>query len=163
MQDHRQAVFARQQELLAVKMLLALAQRALCQGRHKIIEADFAHRNQPGVGFSQGKFGVEQGQVTLLRLADKQRVNAQRITVPKIVRQCPYGRKVSHPDRRQNAMRHAGGRCPCPHGNTVPVEVLGIEVAMGIYPAGHIPIMPDRPPAAMTPRMPEEYAGLRQT
>mgnify|MGYP006182720631 CR=1 FL=1 len=42
-------------------------------------------------------------------------------------------------------------------------ELGCIEVAMGIYPARHVPIMPDRRPAAMPPRMPEEYAGLRQT
>ena len=49
MENDRQAVLARQFELLAVEILLARSHGALHQLRYKIIESDFSHRDQARV------------------------------------------------------------------------------------------------------------------
>ncbi len=61
MQDHRQAMPVRQQQLLAVEELLAIA----VQPRHEMVEPDLAHRHQPRVVAQRGQLPVELGQVLL--------------------------------------------------------------------------------------------------
>ena len=74
-------MFARQFELLAVKILLALAHRALQQRRLEVIEADFTDRHQARIVSQKAQLRIQRQQIGILRLGHAQRMNAQRIAV----------------------------------------------------------------------------------
>ena len=87
-------------------MLLALAQGADTQLRHKKIEPDFSHGNQPRVVPVLRQRSVQAVQVIVLRTADVQGVNAQAIAVATRMGQLAHCIEVANLDRRQHAMNY---------------------------------------------------------
>ena len=68
---------------------------------------------------------------------DPQRMPAQRVAVPELVRQQAHRLEIAGLDGRQHGM-HDAGRCRTfAHRRPVSVELGRIEVAMGVDPAIH--------------------------
>ena len=136
-QDHRQAVFARQLQLFPVKVFLTLAQGARTHLRHKEIQANFANCHQLRVIAMQVQLCVQLGQVSVLGSFHAQRVNAQRIAVASVVRQTAHRVKIGHPDCWQDAISYFLYSCLCTDDKGFRAKLWCIQVAMGIYPGGH--------------------------
>ena len=102
MQDHGQAVTARQQELFAVKKFLARR----IQAGHEIIQPDLADRHQPRVVLRVGQGLVQPVQVIGRGAARAQRMDTQGVAVAVAMGQFTHRGEVGHLDRRQHAMHH---------------------------------------------------------
>jgi len=75
---------------------------------------------------------IKAQQVGVVRLFDKQGVNAQRITVATGVGQHPHRVEVARRDRRQDAMRYTFGSSLCPNDGGLRPKLCSIEVTMGV-------------------------------
>ena len=123
--------------MLYIKVLLALAQRALAQIGYEEVQPDFTHRNQPQVVDGRRQLIVQRLQVGIQRLFDAQRVDTQGITVALRVGQRSHLSEISDLHRWQNTVRHPGGSGARTHGHTISGEIRCVKVTMGIDPYRH--------------------------
>ena len=142
--DHGQTMSARQLELLAVEMLLPLAQRTRGgESGHEVVEADFAHCHQARVARVARQRLVQAQQVLIVRALDVQRVNAERVGVAAGVRQRPHTFEGARFDGGNDADRYVFCSCPRPHGGDIGRKLGGIQMAVGVDPDRHARIMPE--------------------
>ena len=138
MHDHWQAQLPRQMHLLRIKPFLPGAGRRRGERGDEKIQPNLAHRHQLRVTLPLLQLGPQRGDVALLRLRGKQRVNAQRVAVPRGVRQIAHRLPVAALYRHQHAMRYPGSPRCGPHGQAVGGERGRVQVAVGVDPGkGH--------------------------
>jgi hypothetical protein len=134
MQNDRQAMLARQLELLTVKEFLALAQRAQLELRDKKIKPDFPDRQQAWVIPVAQQRSVQLGQVGLSGTPDKQRMNAQRVAVATSVRQASRVLKMRHGHRWNHTETNARLLGAFAHGPHICSKLGRVQVTVGVDP-----------------------------
>ena len=137
MQNHRQAVLARQLQLRPVEKFLALTQGALAQRGHKEVQPDLAHSHQTRVVAVAFQRVVQRLQVANLRLRHIQGMNAQGVAVAAGVGELAHSVKVGPLDGGQHAMHHVVRSGQGAHCRRLVAKLCRVQVAMGVNPVRH--------------------------
>ena len=98
----------------------------------EVVQPDLADRDQARVVDAGGELGVQQVEITVLRVAGAERMNAQPIGVTLRVGQIAHCQKVERRHSRNDAQTHVFGGRAGAHRRLVCLEFSRVQMAMCI-------------------------------